>query len=252
MKFENDIAFISGGLGDIGHEIALQLAKEGAHISVADIQEETSSKELENKVIKMGRKFLYVKADLSKAKNVKQWHQKTIEKIGVPNLIIYSSAIVNKVSSFMEVSEDTWDLEINVNLNSAFYISKVCSQALIKNNLTGRIVLIGSWAGHRPHLHIPTYSVAKAGLRMFCQCIAKELAPKGIIVNELAPGYVDAGLSGKFFKENPESRESARERVPNQLLISSAEVAEYALYLCDPKNKHMVGSTLLMDGGLSI
>lgn len=252
MKFENDIAFISGGLGDIGLEVALQFAREGAHISIADIQDESSSKELEKKVTELGRKFLYVKADLSISENVKIWHDKTVKEIGIPNLIIYSSAIFNKVSSFIEIDEKSWDHEIDVNLNSAFYISKVTSESLLKNKLPGRIIFIGSWAAHKVHLHIPTYCVAKAGLRMFLQCIALELAPHNIIVNEVAPGFVDAGLSGQFFKENPKGKENSRNKVPNKLLITSEEVANNVLFLCDPNNKHMVGSTLLMDGGLSL
>ena len=84
------------------------------------------------------------------------------------------------------------------------------------------------------------------------QCIAKELAPFNILVNEIAPGYVDAGLTGQLFQKNPELREVNRMKVPNRLLISSDDVADNVLFLCDPNNKHMVGSTLLMDGGLSL
>jgi NAD(P)-dependent dehydrogenase (short-subunit alcohol dehydrogenase family) len=96
------------------------------------------------------------------------------------------------------------------------------------------------------------YSVSKAGLRMLCQCMALELAPHHITVNEIAPGYVDAGLSGKIFDANPALREEARAKVPNRELISAAEVAAQVAYLCDPENRHITGSTLLMDGGLSL
>ena len=132
------------------------------------------------------------------------------------------------------------------------YMSKISSQKLLEEKKPGRIVLIGSWAGHAVHSHIPSYCVSKAGLRMFVQCIAKELAPFNILVNEIAPGYVDAGLTGQLFQRNPSARETSRMKVPNRLLISSDDVADNVLFLCDPNNKHMVGSTLLMDGGLSL
>jgi NAD(P)-dependent dehydrogenase (short-subunit alcohol dehydrogenase family) len=82
--------------------------------------------------------------------------------------------------------------------------------------------------------------------------MALELGPHGILVNEVAPGYVDAGLSGRFFNEQPGSRENAERRVPIHKLIVPQDVALQVAHLCDPENKHMTGSVLLMDGGLSL
>ena len=96
------------------------------------------------------------------------------------------------------------------------------------------------------------YSVSKAALSMLCKCFALELAPKNILVNEIAPGYVDAGLSGRNWRKMTEQRERAKERVPIRQLIEAQEVAEQIVYLCDPGNRHMTGSTFLMDGGLSL
>lgn len=252
MKFKDNVAFISGGLGDLGKAIAIKFAEQGAHISVADIRDPKDSKDLENKIKSLGRKFLYQKADLAQAKNVTSWYEETKRQIGTPDLIIYSSAIINVVKSFIEVTDAQWENEVAVNLSTAFYMSKISSQKLMEEKKPGRIVLIGSWAGHAVHSHIPSYCVSKAGLRMFVQCIAKELAPFNILVNEIAPGYVDAGLTGQLFQKNPGLREVNRMKVPNRLLISSDDVADNVLFLCDPNNKHMVGSTLLMDGGLSL
>ena len=82
--------------------------------------------------------------------------------------------------------------------------------------------------------------------------MALDLAPNNILVNEVAPGYVDAGLSGQIFKQEPKIREQAEQRIPTGKLISADEVAIQVLHLCDPANRHMTGSTLLMDGGLSL
>jgi NAD(P)-dependent dehydrogenase (short-subunit alcohol dehydrogenase family) len=82
--------------------------------------------------------------------------------------------------------------------------------------------------------------------------MALELAPQGILVNEVAPGFVDAGLSGRFFREKPGLREQAAARVPIGQLIEACDVARQVAHLCDPANRHMTGSTILMDGGLSL
>jgi glucose 1-dehydrogenase len=82
--------------------------------------------------------------------------------------------------------------------------------------------------------------------------MAVELAKHDILVNEVAPGYVDAGLSAQLWARNPGSRERAAERVPTGNLIDAAEVARQVAHLCEPDNRHMTGSVLLMDGGLSL
>src|SRR5690606_4165709 len=102
-----------------------------------------------------------------------------------------------------------------------------------------------------PHPHIPAYSASKAALRMLMRCMALDFAPQ-ILVNEVAPGYVNAGLSGRIFAEQPHLAEEARRRVPVQRLMEPEEVAQQVAHLCDPQNRHMTGSVLTMDGGLSL
>ncbi len=82
--------------------------------------------------------------------------------------------------------------------------------------------------------------------------MALELAPYNILVNEIAPGYVDAGLSGRSFERNPVLKEQATQSVPIKKLVSAFEVATQVLFLCNPSNIQMTGSTLLMDGGLTL
>jgi glucose 1-dehydrogenase len=182
---------------------------------------------------------------------IQHWLDDVESELGLPNLIIPNAAIV-KTSSLTEISADDWNSQLNVNLNGAFFLAQNAATRLLKAQLPGRIVFVGSWAAHAPHANMIPYSVSKAGLRMLCKCMALELAPHRILVNEVAPGFVDAGLSGKIFDANPQLRKSAKEKVPNHQLITAEEVAAQVAYLCDPQNKHTVGSTLLMDGGLSL
>ncbi len=87
---------------------------------------------------------------------------------------------------------------------------------------------------------------------MLCKCMALELAPHQILVNEIAPGYVAAGLSGRIWEEQPGKLEEAIARVPIKKIMTVKAVAEQILYLCHPQQEHMTGMTLLMDGGLSL
>jgi len=87
---------------------------------------------------------------------------------------------------------------------------------------------------------------------MLCQCMALSLAPHDILVNEVAPGYVNAGLSGRMFDADPDLRARSIQKVPVGRLIEPDEVARQVAHLCDPGNRHITGSLLLMDGGLSL
>jgi glucose 1-dehydrogenase len=218
---------------------------------LGDIAESSSAAKVLLEIENLNVRAVYHQVDVANPEAIQHWLDDVESELGLPNLIIPNAAIV-KTSSLTEISADDWNSQLNVNLNGAFFLAQNAATRLLKAQLPGRIVFVGSWAAHAPHANMIPYSVSKAGLRMLCKCMALELAPHRILVNEVAPGFVDAGLSGKIFDANPQLRKSAKEKVPNHQLITAEEVAAQVAHLCDPQNKHIVGSTLLMDGGLSL
>jgi glucose 1-dehydrogenase len=251
MELKNQIALISGGLGDIGRAIAHELASCGADIAIGDIKEEHEAAPFVASLQTLGRKVEYTKVDVSDPKSVDDWISTTADVLGVPTLVIPNAAVV-KISNIRQISVEDWNQQLSVNLNGCFYMSWAAANKLVEMNMKGRIIYIGSWAANRVHKDIPAYCVGKAGLRMLCQCMAAEYARNGIMVNEIALGIINAGLSGEILKDKPELKESIRSRIPVHEFIEPVEVAKQVLVLCDPNNNHMTGSTLLMDGGLSL
>jgi len=251
QNLKNQIAITSGGLGDIGKAIALELARRGADIALGDILEFSAASKVLLEIEKHDVRAVYHQVDVANPEAIQTWLNSIEKELGIPTLIIPNAAIV-KTSSLTGISPEDWNSQLNVNLSGAFFLAQNAANRLLQIKRAGRIVFVGSWAAHAPHANMIPYSVSKAGLRMLCKCMALELAPHQILVNEVAPGYVDAGLSGKMFDADPEQREFARAKVPNGELITATEVAAQVAYLCDPQNKHNVGSTLLMDGGLSL
>jgi glucose 1-dehydrogenase len=249
--FENQTAIISGALGDIGRAIAHELATRGADIALGDVREASDATEVLAALHTAGVRACYHRVDVSDAKQVGDWVTRVEDELSTPSLIIPNAAIVT-VKHIAEISMEEWAREISINLNGAFYLAQAAGLRLLQKQQAGRIVFVGSWAAERPHPHIPAYSAAKAGLRMLMQCMALEWAPHNILVNEVAPGYVDAGLSGRIFEENADLKAQAIRQVPIHQLIDTAEVAAHVAYLCDPKNRHMTGATLTFDGGLSL
>ena len=248
MDLQDQVALISGGLGDIGQSIARELASHGAAVAIGDLRPADQARSL---VDELGQRARYDQVDVSDDKMVEQWIDAVEESLGLPTLIIPGAAI-STLADLRTVTPIEWRKELAINLDGAFYVAHVAARRLVERKQPGRIVFIGSWAADHPHRHVPTYCVTKAGLRMLMKQMALEYAAEGILVNEVAPGYVDAGLSGKEFAKDPEVKKRATERVPIQQLTTPEEVAFAVAHLCDPRNRQMTGSTLLMDGGLSL
>lgn len=249
--FEGQTVIISGGLGDIGRAMALEFAKHGANIALCDIRPASDAREFLEKLAQFKIQSDYRQVDVADANAVQSWVMDVEDQLGVPGIIIANAATAT-FSGVIEITPEQWSQELRVNLDGAFYLTQSATTRLLHHGRPGRVVFIGSWAAHAVHTNIPAYCVSKAGIRMLCKCMALELAPHQILVNEIAPGFVDAGLTGSNFKKNPGAREKAEQKVPIHKLISAEEVAQQAVILCHPQNHHMTGSTILMDGGLSL
>jgi len=249
--FENKTVIISGGIGDIGFSTALEFAKQGANIALCDIIPIKDAGEFLKHLNGYGIVSTYQQVDVTDAKAVEDWVIEVENTIGISSIIIANAATVT-FGGIHEITPEQWSRELRVNLDGAFNLTRFATLRLLEKGLSGRVVFVGSWAGSKVHTHIPAYSVSKAGLSMLCKCMALELAGHNILVNEIAPGYVAAGLTGRAWKNHPGQKEKSIEKVPTKRVISAQEVAEQIVHLCHPENIHMVGTTLLMDGGLSL
>jgi NAD(P)-dependent dehydrogenase (short-subunit alcohol dehydrogenase family) len=250
QELADHLAIISGGLGDIGRACAVELARRGADVAVGGRSDGGRVEPLQAEVEGLGRRFRFDQVDVADSDAVSRWVDAVEGDLGVPNLVIPNAAI-DEFTPFEHLTPEVWRRHIDINLNGAFYLAHTVAKRLLVSSMPGRIVFIGSWAAHAPHAHLPAYGVAKAGLRMLCQCMALDYAPHGILVNEVAPGFVNAGTSGDYFRQHPEAIPEALAKVPVGKLMDPEEVAKHVAYLCNPKNHYMVGSVLVCDGGLS-
>src|SRR5690606_1758318 len=126
------------------------------------------------------------------------------------------------------------------------------AKLLKKNSLPGRMVFIGSWAAERPAPRIGAYCISKAAIRMLSKTLALELAEYNILVNELALGIVEGGLSKQNQQRDPALRKTHIDSTPIHALISPVEVALHTYRLCQFEHFSMTGNMVLVDGGLSL
>ena len=162
----------------------------------------------------------YFPADVQSEESLRAWFDAMEKEFGRPPTLVVVNAGVhctNGHGGCLETGFAEWTRTIGVNLTGAWLTARegALRQSLVKS-------------------------------------MALELAPRGIRVNEIAPGYVDAGLSGKIFEENGDFAERARQAVPCRKLVTVAEVARAAVFLTDPSNPNLTGTTLILDGGISL
>lgn len=250
QELAGKIVVISGALGDIGLAIASAYLKNKATVVLADVLPIDKANE---KLLQLSgyQNFEYNYLDVSDYKEVERWMLEVSQKYGKIDYCISNAARVT-IKDFKTLSPEEWSSEMRVNVDGAFYFANFAAKSMVDKGIKGNIIFLGSWAAHAVHQNLPAYSVSKAAVRMINQTMALEYASSGIRVNEIAPGYVNAGLSKTVWNELPEQKSVAQSKVPLGKIMEADEVAAQVLWLTSSQCQHVTGSTFLIDGGLSL
>lgn len=248
---KNRMAIISGGAGDIGSAIALELAGRGSDVAIGDLQEPNEVLRLLNTIQDKGVRTMYTQLDVSHADAVRDWVRNVESILGIPDIIIPCAGQVT-LKDAETISAAEWEREIQVNLNGAFYLAQACAVLLLKEHLPGNIIFIGSFAGLIPQVHNIAYSVSKAGVHALTKGMALEFGQEGITINAIAPGNVYAGMSRRYYEDHPSDVSNDTQIIPTRRLVYAEEVAWHAANLCDPRSQNINGVVLPIDGGMSV
>lgn len=250
-EYKNKVVLISGGLGDIGRAMAEAFLTQQAIVCISDRFEPQAARAQWPLLDDAGARLFYDQVDVADARQVDAWVKRIRQELGAISICIANAACVT-IKGFSTLSNEEWKNEMAVNLDGSFFLANACAKSFVENEIAGSIIFMGSWAAHAVHQNLPAYSVSKAGLRMLCQAMALEYAAYGIRVNEIAPGYVNAGLSKVVWSSNAELQMKAKAVVPLGQIIEAEEVAKQVLWICSDNCKHMTGTAIVMDGGLSL
>jgi glucose 1-dehydrogenase len=251
MTLQNRVVLITGACGDIGREIALLMGKERARLVLNDVVPDAHAEPLVAEIGRLGGEAIYYRADVADRKCVDAMIDKAGARFGPLDICIGNAAIV-EVSPFLDMTADSWARHIDINLTGCFHVAQQAARAMVRAGKGGSIILISSWVQDVPSENISAYCVAKSGLKMLARSMALELGRHNITVNLVAPGFVDAGLSGRLFREKPGLKKSCAQYVPLGYIASAADVAAAVMLLSMPAARYMTGSTLLVDGGNSL
>ncbi|SLL33501.1 dehydrogenase [Mycobacteroides abscessus subsp. abscessus] len=253
-QFTKEAVIITGSGSGIGQGIAKRFVELGASVLLVDIQEDNllhTKKQLEQ-IADDDQKIEIVVGDLCEAairESVVHRAQKELGKID----ILVNSAGIYPSTPFLEITEQEWDLVLDLNLKAAFFLNQLVAKSMIENKIKGRIVNITSTASEVARPGVAHYCASKAGVKMMTQVLALELAPFGVRINALGPGLVETETLMKTLTTDKAIKEHA-EKVsfsPMQRAALVEEIADGVMFFASSQSTYVTGQTLLVDGGYS-
>ena len=252
MELKEKIAIVTGAGQGIGKAIALELARAGANLVLADIREDTIEK-MKEEIDGMGREVLSIRTDVSKWEDAERMAKRTIERFGRIDILVNNAGISLRGKGgtrlrISDVGDQEWDTIMNVNLKGVFNCSKAVIPSMI-NQSFGKIVNMGSIVGLSGGANSPAsapYCVSKAGVICLTKVLARELAQHNINVNAVAPGRIVTPLTGNV---SPELNEEGLKHTPLGRFGNPIDIARGVLFLVSESGDFITGETLVIDGG---
>ncbi len=244
MILKGKISLITGGARGIGFAIAQKLANEGSDIAICDVNEE-SLKEASQKLSNSGREILTGMVDVTNFDNVRTFIQKVLDKFGRIDILI-NNAGITRDALLVRMGESDWDSVLDVNLKGTFNCTKAVAKPMMKQR-GGRIVNIASIIGITGNAGQANYAASKGGIIAFTKSIAKELAPRNINVNAIAPGFIQTHMTLKLSEE---LKQGMLKLIPLGRFGKPEDVADLALFLVNDDSAYITGQVIQVDGGM--
>ena len=240
----NKVAVVTGAGRGIGRAVALAYARMGADVACVSRTEENSAKAAAE-VEALGRRAWAVAVDVSDTAAVDAAAGKILDDAGRVDILV-NDAGVTRDNLLMRMSEEEWDTVINTNLKGAFNFTKALTRPFIKQR-SGRIINSASVIGLIGNAGQSNYAASKAALIGFTKSVAKELAPRGITANAIAPGFIETDMTAAL---DDKVRESIIGNVPLGRFGSPDDIAHAAVFLAMEPSGYITGQVLTVDGGM--
>jgi 3-oxoacyl-[acyl-carrier protein] reductase len=239
-------ALITGGSRGIGRAAAILLAKAGADVAIVYHSHEAAATSVKNEITSRGRKCQLLKADISKGAEVRAAVETMTREFGRVDILVNNAGIW----TYLEIGSGdapAWKKTIEVNLDSVYYFTDAVIPYM-KKQRQGRIINVGSTAGIRGEALHSHYAATKGAVSALTKSWAVEFAPFGVLVNCVAPGWVDTDMCAEVFR-NAAFKESVRQSIPLKRIPPPEDIAGPILFLASDLARHITGAIINVNGG---
>ena len=250
MKLKDKVAIVTGATKGIGAACAKEFAKEGAKVVVTGRTVEPGEQVAQEIHDELGGEALFVKCDVSKAAEVQNLIDRTVERFGRLDIMM-ANAGTNAKNDFLDISEEEWDWVIDVDLKGAFLCGQYAARQMVKEGHGGAIINVSSVMavlGLKTQAH---YCAAKGGVNQLTKAMALSLIDYGIRVNAIGPGPIMTELMQRV-AENKELMDTILRRTPAGRIGTCEEVAKVAVFLASEDSSFIIGQCIYPDGGRMI
>lgn len=247
FSLAGQVAVVTGASRGIGRSIALGLARAGADVALA-ARKPDALDEVAGEVRALGRRALAVPTNVRHLEELRGLVDATVGDLGRLDILVNNAATNPVYGPVQEIDERAWDVLMNTNVKSVFFLSKLAREAMLAHGEGGSIVNVSSIGGYRASDVIGGYSVTKAAVIMLTQVCAKQWGPDGIRVNCIAPGLIRTEFSRALWEN--EAFLAASTKGAALLRIGEAdEMAGAAVFFASRASSFATGQTLVLDGG---
>jgi len=246
LGLENRVAVVTGGSRGIGRAAVDCFAKLGANVVVNYLKDKKAADAAVGFAEEQGVQALAVQADMAYKGDAQRLIDATVHQFGRADFLVCNAGIWEG-AAIDQMSEEVWNRTIDLNLKGTWAACRAAVPAM-KQNGFGRIVIVSSTAGQRGEANVSNYAASKGGQISFTKSLAAELAPFGINVNCVAPGWVDTDMCADVFAQ-PGFRKALEETIPVGHVATPEDIAWPIAFLCTDWARHINGEILNVNGG---
>jgi 3-oxoacyl-[acyl-carrier protein] reductase len=243
---EGKTALITGGARGIGKAIAMEFARQGAHVAFSDIRYDESTEALEKELTGMGVKARGYASDASSYSDSQELADKVAEEFGSIDILV-NNAGITRDTLLMRMTEENWDDVIRINLKSAFNLIKAVQKYMMKQR-NGSIINMSSIVGIGGNAGQANYAASKAGMIGLTKSVAQEIGARNIRCNAIAPGFIETDMTAGL----PEDvKKGWTERIPLRRAGTAEDVANLTVFLASDMSSYITGQVITVCGGMN-
>lgn len=244
FSLNGKVAIVTGSRTGLGQGIAVSLAEAGADIVGVG---HAPMEETEKLVTALGKRFLYIQADLLSIDSVDDIVKKSVDHFGKVDILVNNAGIIRREDS-LDFLEKDWDDVMNINLKTVFFLSQAVAKQFVKQNSAGKIINIASMLSFQGGIRVPSYTASKSGVKGLTMLLANEWAKYGINVNAIAPGYMATDNTAALRADESRSSEILS-RIPANRWGTPEDLGGTAVFLASQASDYVNGFTIAVDGG---